>query len=203
MICASDLHHLSQSLCFWQVYDPTVKADLFATAVQANGTLFVIDPVPLTPEAQAELLSGSQDRAVLLTNANHLRAAPAYAKNLGATIIGAPEAIVEVETTASTRALGDGEKLTSEVMAIAIPGAAPGEMAFHFAAEGGTLVLGDALINFEPYGFTFLPPKYCSNQKAMKKSLQRLREFAFQRMLFAHGTPILASAQARLEALLS
>lgn len=86
--------------------------------------------------------------------------------------------------------------------AIPIEGAASGEMAFHFADSGGTLVIGDALINFEPYGFTLLPSKYCSNQRQMRGSLRPLLDWPFERLLFAHGSPILSSARARLETLL-
>lgn len=202
MLSAPDLLHLSDSLWLWQVYDPAVKADLFATAVKNGETLFVIDPVPLAPAAMADLLSAPLERAVLLTNANHLRAAAEFAERLGATILAAPEAITESEATRK-RAISDGEKLDPGVTAIALDGAAPGEMAFHFAEHDGTLVLGDALINLEPYGFALLPPKYCADQKTMRRSLRRLLDFSFARLLFAHGTPILSSARSRLEALLS
>ena len=63
--------------------------------------------------------------------------------------------------------------------------------------DGGTLIVGDALINFEPHGFAFLPPKYCSNPKQMRRSLRKLLDYDFERMLFAHGTPILHGARAR------
>jgi len=68
--------------------------------------------------------------------------------------------------------------------------------------DGGTLIVGDALINFESYGFTFLPAKYCSNQKQMRRSLRKLLDYRAQRMLFAHGTPILSDASERLRGLL-
>jgi glyoxylase-like metal-dependent hydrolase (beta-lactamase superfamily II) len=67
--------------------------------------------------------------------------------------------------------------------------------------DGGTVIVGDALINFEPYGFTFLPAKYCSNQKQMLRSLRRLLDYKAKRMLFAHGTPILSGTTERLQAL--
>ena len=64
------------------------------------------------------------------------------------------------------------------------------------------MIMGDALINFEPYGFTFLPAKYCSNAKMMRRSLPKLLDYSFDRMLFAHGTPIVCGARQRLEELL-
>jgi hypothetical protein len=65
------------------------------------------------------------------------------------------------------------------------------------------MVIGDALINFEPYGFGLLPAKYCSNFKLMRRSLSQLLDYSFERMLFAHGMPILSRARERLELLLT
>jgi len=52
--------------------------------------------------------------------------------------------------------------------AVEIVGAPAGEIAIHSAMGDGTMVVGDALINFEPYGFALLPAKYCSNFKVMR-----------------------------------
>jgi hypothetical protein len=136
-----------------------------------------------------------------VTNSNHPRAAAAFAWLLQAPIFAAASVVGEF-STADVTTIADGEKIGSRGSAIAIDGAATGETAFHFAGDGGTMVVGDALINLEPYGFTLLPAKYCSDQKAMRRSLQRLLEWQFERLLFAHGTPILAAAREQLEALL-
>ena len=80
--------------------------------------------------------------------------------------------------------------------AIAIEGAPAGEIAIYADADGGSLVIGDALINMGSYGFTFLPAKYCANHKQMRRSLRKLLDYEFERILFAHGLPIVANAQA-------
>ena len=85
----------------------------------------------------------------------------------------------------------------------AINGGAAGGTALHYDDNGGTMVLGDALINFEPHGFGSLPAKYCLNRNLMHRSLRKLLDYAFERMLFAHGTPILTGARARVEQLLA
>ena len=51
-------------------------------------------------------------------------------------------------------------------------------------------------------GFTLLPAKYCADQKTMRKSLRRLLDHAFERILFAHGFPILSGGAGRLRTLL-
>ena len=65
------------------------------------------------------------------------------------------------------------------------------------------MIVGDALINFEPHGFGLLPAKYCLDANLMRRSLGKLLDHAFERMLFAHGTPILSGARVRVEQLLA
>jgi glyoxylase-like metal-dependent hydrolase (beta-lactamase superfamily II) len=198
---ASDLLRLSDSLWLWQVYDPAVKSDLFSSAVKTDARLFLIDPIPLAPSCLEEMAVPIGVASVLVTNLNHLRAAAAFARQFDAPIFAAGSVVGEF-SVASARTISNGEKIGPGVSAIAIDGAATGENAFHFANDNGTMVVGDALINFEPYGFTLLPPKYCSDQKTMRRSLRRLLDWPFERLLFAHGTPILTAARERLEMLL-
>jgi glyoxylase-like metal-dependent hydrolase (beta-lactamase superfamily II) len=200
MIEAADLVSLGGSLWLWQAYDPEVKADLSSSAALSGGRLFLIDPIPLAPNPLAELTAHAPTASVLVTNSHHPRAAAAFARRLDATIFAA-EPVIHQFGDAQTQPIAGGEMMPG-IAAISIEGAASGEMAFHFADSGGTLVVGDALINFEPYGFTLLPAKYCLNQKLMRGSLRQLLDWPFERLLFAHGSPILCSARARLETLL-
>ncbi|HEY3662172.1 MAG TPA: hypothetical protein VGL24_03380 [Chthoniobacterales bacterium] len=201
MFQAPEIQALTPFLSFWHAYDPAVKSDLYATAVKSAAGLFLVDPIPLEPSALEELTGQDTVAGILLTNSNHLRAAERFSSRSQAPVFCAQ--VVAGELVAGcAREISDKEEISPGVSAIAIEGAAPGETAFHFAEDGGTIVVGDALINFEPYGFTFLPPKYCADQKEMRHSLRRLLDWPFQRLLFAHGTPILNSARERLETLL-
>ena len=201
MVRAAELQQLSSSLWLWQAFDPVVKADLFSTVVRAGGQLFVIDPILLEPAAFEELDALGKVTGVLVTNANHPRAVKSFAEKYDATVFAAAEVACEVSGVKKL-ALGNDEQVAREFSCILIAGAAPGETAYHFLADGGTMVVGDALINLEPYGFALLPEKYCSDQKAMRRSLRQLLDQPFERLLFAHGLPLLRSARARLEMLL-
>ena len=96
----------------------------------------------------------------------------------------------------------DGSELARDVTVVSIDGAAPGEIALWSGVDGGTVVIGDALINFGAHGFTFLPGKYCSNARLLRKSLRKLLDYRFECLLFAHGLPILSHGRSRLEQLL-
>jgi len=196
MVEATDLITLGNGLWLWQAYDPATKADLSSSAVRNGDQLILVDPIPLAPAAVAKLKSLGTVSAVIVTNSNHARAAAAFAAQLDVPVF-ASEAGVSALQSKLARTCAEGEIMPG-LAAIPIKGAAPGEMVFHFAQGRGTLVIGDALINFQPYGFCLLPAKYCSNQRLMRASLRQLLDWPFERLLFAHGSPILAAARARL-----
>src|SRR5205085_11128967 len=89
-----------------------------------------------------------------------------------------------------------------ELEVLKVEGAVDGEIALYQASNGGTLIVGDALINLEPYGFGLLPRKYCLNEKLIRSSLCELLARPAERMLFAHGMPVVSGATARLRRLL-
>ena len=183
MPVAAELEQVTAAIWLWHLYDPAVKADLFSTAINTPRGIYLIDPVPLTADAINELGEQGTIAGIVVTNENHERAARDFARQF------------QVQ-------LYDRGGVGLGLDAISIEGAPADEIALYSNADGGTLIIGDALINFEPYGFALLPPKYCSNAKLMRKSLPKLLDYSFERMLFAHGTPILSGARQRLEQLL-
>jgi hypothetical protein len=191
---ATELAHVPPNYAIWQAYDPTVKADLFSTAALTQNGLIVVDPISLTADARLELEEMGSISAVLLTNANHVRAMTEFANT-------SLQFVPNELSSDSPQILTRGASMQG-LAAKAISGAGPGEFAFHDPRDGGTLILGDALINLEPHGFTLLPAKYCANRRQMIRSLRSLLDLFFARIFFAHGYPILAGGRDRLAALL-
>jgi hypothetical protein len=182
MVCAAELEHVAPGLSLWRVYDPSIKTELFSTSLTTASGTYLIDPIALATSAAASLTDVA---GIIVTNQNHDRAASDFAEKFSVPIYSA-----------------GSQSFPNGLIAIPIEGAALGEIAVLSTVAGGVMVIGDALINFEPYGFTFLPSKYCANSKLMRRSLAKLLEFAFERMLFAHGNPIQSGAHRRLQALL-
>lgn len=199
---ADDFQTMPGGLYFWQGYDPSVKTDLCSSALVIDGALYFIDPVPLAKEPLQMLVSDAVPAGIILTNGNHARAAAVYRKKFAVPVFAHREAQggfdVEVDHW-----LEDGASIASALTVIHLPGAANGEMAIHSAAGGGVMLVGDALINIEPHGFTFLPDKYCADARRMKQSLRKLLQFSFEAMTFAHGLPVVSGAKQRLAQLLA
>lgn len=185
MATASEIEPVVPGIGLWRVYDPTVKAELYSTAITVGQWTYLIDPIPLAATALEDFIAQTATAGIIVTNENHTRAAPEFANRLKVPIYS-----------------HGNQPLPVGLTAVPVEGAAAGEIAIHSNIAGGVVVMGDALINFEPYGFTFLPAKYCSNFKIMRKSLAKLLDYSFERMLFAHGTPILSGARQQLKQLL-
>jgi len=198
---ALDFDRIASNIAIWHGYNSAVKTELYSTCLITSDGSYFIDPIPLRSEALDELADSSCVAGVIVTNSNHHRASARFAEQFSASIFGHGETFPH-NSSREFRKVADADKICEGLTVIGIEGAAEGEIALHYAPDGGTFVIGDALVNFEPYGFTLLPARYCSNQKEMRRSLRKLLDHKAKRILFAHGTPILSGASERLRALL-
>jgi len=198
---ASDFDRIASNVAIWHGYDSAVKADLYSTCLMTSAGACLIDPIPLESEALHELIGSARVAGIIVTSSNHHRASSRFAERFSVPIF-APSETFPDKTPDEFRSVAGGDEICNELRVVGIEGAGPGEIALYYPADNGTLIVGDALINFEPYGFTFLPAKYCSNQKEMMQSLRKLLHYKAERMLFAHGLPILSGASERLQDLL-
>ena len=187
---------VSTAFAIWHTYDPMIKADLFSTALSARNELTVIDPIALPAPYRADLAALGRVAIIIVTNANHLRDTLNFSSS--ASIFAPSELNAELT---HNHALSEGLQV-GPLRAIKIDGAVEGEFALYHPDDGGTLIVGDALINFEPHGFDVLPRKYCNSQKGMIRSLRQLLDLDFNRIFFAHGNPIVTRARERLASLL-
>src|SRR5262249_21812939 len=138
--------------------------------------------LPLEKQALDLLINSPQVAGIVVTNSNHQRAAAQFAQQLSAPIFAHAHTFPSDQPSRLTT-IAEGEEICERLRVIGIDGAASGEIVLHHAANGGTLIVGEALINFEPYGFAFLPAKYCSNQKQMRCSLRKLLDYDAERIL--------------------
>ena len=198
---ATEVQSLGNGVSLWHIYDSSAKADLWSAAIETDEGRLFIDPVTLHPTALEQLTYRRPVIGVAVTNENHIRQSKAFAEEFSVPIFAGADLADSIHFSRLTFITG-GTLLAGDIEVVAIEGAAHGEVAFYVPHAGKTLIVGDALIHFEPYGFTFLPSKYCSDAKLMRRSLQQLLHFDFERILFAHGAPILSAAKRKLEQLL-
>jgi glyoxylase-like metal-dependent hydrolase (beta-lactamase superfamily II) len=202
MAAAEEFQALSETVFHWSVYEPSVKCDLCCTAVRVTSGFVVIDPIPLAPEAGREFVEIAPIRAILLTNANHVRHAESLRREHQVPIVTMPSTRKQMTELKPDVALLEHERLYG-ITPISIPGASSGETAFYSAAAG-LVVLGDAVLNLgTEIGLELLPDKYSENPEQNRASLRKLLSLDFHLLTFAHGTPLTAHAKERLAALLT
>ena len=196
----AEFAQLRPGLWIWHSHDPSIKTDLFSAAIAIRSGVYMVDPIPLAEPDLAALVQNGPIIAIIVTNANHQRVALDYSERLSVPVLGHPQTLAAIKPTRSDDIYAIESKAEFEVFEI--EGAVAGEIALYHRANGGTLIVGDALINLDSYGFTFLPRKYCLNQNQMRNSLSKLLSLSVERILFAHGPPILSGASAQLQQLL-
>src|SRR6266480_55804 len=201
MPVACDLYQPFPGLFFWQCYDPKIKADLCSSAILAAGKIYLVDPILLEASQLDRLRRKAPPAGIIVTNANHVRASAYYSKELSVPILAQPASFGGKKPPHFVEIAGGG-KICPELEVIAIEGAVAGEIALYDPLKGGTLIVGDALINFDPPGLAILPGKNCLNERQLVQSLWERLTRPAERMLFAHGTPILSGANAHLRRLL-
>jgi glyoxylase-like metal-dependent hydrolase (beta-lactamase superfamily II) len=198
---APALNQLRPGIFVWRTYHPAVKAELFSNVIVTPASLYLFDPIAMADEAVTELRAAAAIGGIIVTNRYHLRAASDYANKFSLPVFAHPDTVTRKEFP-SLIEIADRQRIGNELEVLTIAGAAPGEIAVYHSPNDSTLIVGDALINIEPYGFTFLPRKYCIDEENMRRSLRKLVARQAERLLFAHGTPIFSGASARLRQLL-
>lgn len=195
---AQEVDEVSPGIFVWQAYDSKIRADLSSTALVTDAGAYFVDPIPLASDGLLIHHALRNVAGVVVTNINHARAAAELAEAFTIPVY-LHDALRGDPPLSHATWVQDREMFAPGLTAVAIDGGPAGEMAVHYNDNGGTMIVGDALINFEPHGFGLLPVKYCLDPKRMRQSLEKLLDYAFERMLFAHGTPILSGARSRVE----
>ena len=187
---------------YWETISDALKTTLSSAAFREEPEVVLIDPLALTMSAMNKVVGHASRAFILLTNANHERAAGALRENMRIPIWAHQAAKPDLDVEADDY-FEDGEKLPSGLTAIYLPGSSPSETAFYTPKNGGIVFVGDALVNLDPEtGMAFLPDKYSQDPKKSRESLRKLLKLDFQMMTFAHGQPIVRDAKKHLAALL-
>lgn len=178
----------------WEQHSAAHKVQLTSHAIVRAGKIFVFDPIPLASGPMASLAKRGSMAAIILTNENHERAAASWRERFNIPIWAAEEASLpwpDVVRFRRAESEWAGWKLEW------LDGAAGGELAFRWERRS-LVVCGDAIVNLPGRGLELLPAKYCRDQAELKRSLLKLVAVPFERLLVAHGHPLMEAASQRL-----
>jgi hypothetical protein len=164
-------------------------------ALDFNG-LLVLDPAGNVVVDPPELDSGHWDEIwtrggvahVVLTNRHHVRRTAEVVARTGARV-HAPARDADGLDVGVDATFRDGDELPAGLRAVAVPHSkTPGETALLLPRDGGTLILGDALIGGAGGALTLLPAEKLPNPATAARGLRVLLEHAWSRVLVGDGS---------------
>lgn len=186
----------------WSVWKPGAFRD-----VSFNGYLLavgeervVVDPPPLTTWDLEHLVALGGATRVVVTNANHLRAAAPLCEQFGASL-HVPAADADRITCDGATSYVDGDDLFGLRVVGLQDQKTPGESGLYWA-DRKLLVVGDALIGVPARSVCMLPPAKYADVDAARRGLSRLTELDVGVLLTGDGAPILEDASAAIAAFL-
>ena len=179
--------------------------------VKAEGDVTLIDPFVLSGSETEELEALGNPTYILVTEANHVRDAEEYRNRYGAKVLANRAAVPKLGIPVD-EAFGDDETLPGGLKSIEIPGASIGETIFRYNQGGGTLIVGDAIMNLQPgdrglimrlvgfpEGLGLMPKLVMTDKKRAAESYRNLLNHDFDRILVSHGSPVLNDGKKQLE----
>ena len=168
--------------------------------VPRQDVLALVDPLPLSPKKMREVEAIGTPTHILLTNNYHLRESPALRQRWGCEIRLHESGIEDAEVRIDNQ-LQDRDVLWEMIDVIHIPDMSfADEVSFLVKGEGGTLIVGDALCGGRndrgvPDGSLWINhPEYFPDLQAARMGLRKLGQYSFERLCFAHGSPITHAA---------
>lgn len=189
---------LLPQLFTWSAYQADRRIDFngFFWSRPAGGLL--IDPMPLAAEQLEFLSERGGAAAILLTNADHLRAAPELKERLGARVL-APEPDRE--------RFGEHAALVDEWFGGTLPGAlgeaasvatvrggkGPGEAVLYLREERA-LLFGDVVRSHVSGRIHLLPDEKLADRAAVADSLRELQELPVEAVLLGDGDSLFRGA---------
>ena len=156
----------------------------------------IVDPPPLTAEANTFIRRQGQLDYIIITNRDHAREAAACQADFRCQL-QVPDADASQMDLKPTKTFKDGELLPGGIWVIQLQDQkSPGESALFLQQGKGVLIVGDALIGKPPGGLSVLPPEKYADATKARAGLQRLLKYQFDAILVGDGASILSEAKA-------
>ncbi len=182
----------------WSVFDEERRLHFNGWHVSGPAGCVLVDPPPADGDDAAALAALPRPEAIVITNRNHVRAAPAHAARLGIPIVmhRADAATVEVEVG---EAFEGGMTIEGGLVTVEVAASkSPGETALHLP-WCHALLIGDALIGDPPGEVRLLPAAKIPDREAAREGIRALLALPFEALLLGDGTSLIEGGRAAIE----
>jgi glyoxylase-like metal-dependent hydrolase (beta-lactamase superfamily II) len=182
----------------WNVHDERIDFVSTAHAVQGEEGAVLIDPLPLAPEAVADL---GEIAAICMTAGTHQRSAWRYRRELGVPVY-APALSKLIDEEPDVR-YGEGDRLPGGLDAVFTPGGGTTQHTFLLDREGGVAFVPDLFVNVPGGGLRITSDEYTHDPAEARRSIEKLLGLEFSVLCLNHGDPVTEDPKGAIQALLS
>lgn len=192
--------HRNDLYC-WSEFNKEKNIDFHSFLLELDEGNLIIDPLPLSPEDERQLLNLGPIAAVLVTNSDHIRNAEHLSQKLGLPIY-APTAEQDTFPIKAHKWLKEGDRLAPELFVLEMEGSkTKGELAL--LLEKTTLITGDLIRSHAEGTLTLLPDNMLLDKAKAIESVKRLAALPdLQSVIVGDGWPVFQNAKTVLAALL-
>jgi glyoxylase-like metal-dependent hydrolase (beta-lactamase superfamily II) len=199
----SMLKRISSSVHWWaeihgEARNQPYTWNSYLIHVKKENVLVLVDPLPLSADEVREVEELGKPTHILLTCNYHLRESEVFRQKWGCKILVHQEEVQDVEVSIDGT-FQDQDRLWNVIEVIRVPDVHfPEEVAFLVKEDGGVMIVGDVVCGGRKDmgiadGEISIPipfAKYIADIQKARISLQRLLGYPFEKMCFAHGSPV-------------
>lgn len=195
------MEEIAPGLWHWTAPRASIGSDVSSYYLQRERVL--IDPMT-PPEGLRWFEEHGRPEHVLLTNRHHDRDAWTLQEAFGCAVHCVRNGLHELEGRGTVEPFDFGDALPGGIVAYEVDAICPDECALHAPAQRA-LACADGVVRRPADGpLTFVPDRFMDDPERTKAGLRdayrRLLDLDFERLLLAHGDPLVTGAKDALAA---
>lgn len=162
----------------WSAWQSDRGMNFNSFLFERPGGCVAIDPLPLDAASVDAIAELGGVAKIVVTNPDHLRAAPALCERFGASIVDA---------------LGDGDEAFPGAYALNIRGGKTDEIVLHLP-DARAAIVGDAILGAPAGALSFLPDAKLHDPRRLAFELRRVWALQLNTLLLGDGQPVFSGA---------
>jgi len=173
----------------WSIFDEPRNLDFHGYALVRDGGNVVVDPVAMSEHDVAHLASLGGVTTIVVTNSDHVRAAPVLRERFGARVVG-PAAERDSFPIVCDAYVAEGDVIAPGIEVLELHGSkTPGELAL--LVDRATLITGDLVRAHRGGRLALLPNAKLRDRSIAVESVKRLAAIeSIDAVLVGDGWPV-------------
>jgi glyoxylase-like metal-dependent hydrolase (beta-lactamase superfamily II) len=192
------LNQILTNIWMWSEYQSDRSFCFNGFALKCEETVYIVDPVGISPEGMLTLRELGDRFEIILLNADHEREAEAFIDALSAKLWAPKTDVALLKTQKRVFTYGHEHRFGDDWEAKHLLGMkTPGESVL-YSERQGVLLVGDAILADPASGLRLVPKQKLQDTARALKALERLASLDFRSLLCGDGFQLLKGGREAL-----